>query len=151
MDLMEKAHLSQAGFEATGQSQMGDTGGAAQEGVVMENALKSLQAKVEELQLNLAESMKEKISLASDLAQTKAKLHDLEVERAEWKKDHTETSGGVSKEAARQRLRRLCERKGDGSLSVGEDIHQMWAGGGAGRDKLLKIFMENGLDKVRID
>ena len=155
MDMMEDTHLTQDGGEAKGKSQVGDTGGAGLEGLLLHEALESLQAKVGELQLNLAASMKEKTSLAADLAETKTKISKLEVERDELKKALTtkppEALSAVSKEAARQRLRRLCEKKADGSLQVNEDVHQMWASGGSTRDKILRIFIENGLDKVRVD
>ena len=57
------------------------------------------------------------------------------------------SNAAVSKEAARQRLRRLCQRHADGSLSVSEDIHEQWKAGGKTRDNLLKVLMETNLDK----
>ena len=56
----------------------------------------------------------------------------------------------VSEAAKRQRLRRLCERKGRGNLKVPEQIHKMWLEGGHSRDQLLEIFEDSGFDKDRM-
>ena len=53
----------------------------------------------------------------------------------------------VSQAAAKQRLRRLCERKADGTLQVPEDIHTAWKEGGASRDRLLKVYVRSGMCK----
>ncbi len=45
------------------------------------------------------------------------------------------------------KLRRLCELKADGTCKVTTELHEMWKGGGAGRSKLLKMFVESGYDK----
>lgn len=105
----------------------------------------------------LDSSLKEKAQLKSDLDTAKAKVVQLEEEKVKLQKVQqaaaekpTVDMSAVSREAARQRLRRLRERKSDGSIAVSEDIHQQWVSGGANRDKLLRIFIDTGLDKVRV-
>ena len=53
----------------------------------------------------------------------------------------------ISEAAKRQRLRRLCEKKGSGKLHVPESIHQLWLKGGHTRDELLHMLEEAGWDK----
>ena len=53
----------------------------------------------------------------------------------------------ISWEASKQRLRRLCQKKADGTCQVPKEIHEQWAQGGQSREGLLKIFVENGMDK----
>ncbi|CAE7893247.1 unnamed protein product [Symbiodinium necroappetens] len=53
----------------------------------------------------------------------------------------------VTGAAAKQRLRRLCERRADGRLQVPEEIHDQWKAGGASRERLLKIWVGSGMDK----
>ena len=53
----------------------------------------------------------------------------------------------VSVAAARARLRRVCERKSDGTCQVPQEIQDAWQKGGQSRDHLLKVFIANGLDK----
>lgn len=57
--------------------------------------------------------------------------------------------GGLSEAAKRQRLRRLCERKGKGKLNVPVHIHEMWAAGGHSRDQLCELLEQSGYDKDR--
>lgn len=52
-----------------------------------------------------------------------------------------------SEAAKKQRLRRLCERKGRGKLHVPEEIHEMWLKGGHTRDQLLELLEESNWDK----
>ena len=54
----------------------------------------------------------------------------------------------VTSAAARQRLRRLCERRLDGSLAVPEDVHAAWKAGGSSREGLLKVYVGAGHDKA---
>lgn len=59
-------------------------------------------------------------------------------------------SGGeneLSEAAKKQRLRRLCERKVSGKISVPEEIHAMWQKGGHHREELSRMFEEAGFDK----
>ena len=58
-----------------------------------------------------------------------------------------EPAAVVTSAAARQRLRRLCERRADGSLAVPEDVHAAWKAGGASREGLLKVYVGAGHDK----
>ena len=53
----------------------------------------------------------------------------------------------VSTAAARQRLRRICEKKADGTCQVPAEVFSQWSAGGSSREKLLKVFIANGLDK----
>ena len=53
----------------------------------------------------------------------------------------------VSSAASRQRLRRLCERKADGSLLVPESIHQAWKSGGQARENLLQVYVGSSFNK----
>ena len=54
---------------------------------------------------------------------------------------------GMSEAAKKQRLRRLCERKGQGKLKVPEKIHEMWRQGGHTRDELCAMLEEANYDK----
>ena len=49
-------------------------------------------------------------------------------------------------EAAKNRLRRICERKPSGRIYVPENIHQQWLTGD--RDELLKELEAAGFDKA---
>ena len=64
-------------------------------------------------------------------------------------KGTTEDDGdeGMSEAAKKQRLRRLCERKGQGKLKVPEKIHEMWRQGGHTRDELCAMLEEANYDK----
>ena len=53
----------------------------------------------------------------------------------------------VTSTAAKQPLRRMCERRADGRLKVPEEIHDQWKAGGASRERLLKIWVGSGFDK----
>ena len=53
----------------------------------------------------------------------------------------------VSEAAKKQRLRRLCEKKGSGKLHVPESVHQLWLKGGHTRDELCNMLEEAGWDK----
>ena len=54
---------------------------------------------------------------------------------------------GLSEAAKKQRLRRLCERKGSGKLLVPLEVHEMWLKGGHTRDELATVLEEAGFDK----
>ena len=49
--------------------------------------------------------------------------------------------------AARQKLRRLCRRRANGSLIVPLEVHQKYAAGGQERDQLLKLLIKNNLQR----
>ena len=51
------------------------------------------------------------------------------------------------KEAARAKLRRFCQRKADGTLSVPLEVHNQWKEAGAGRDRLLQMFVGVNFDR----
>lgn len=53
----------------------------------------------------------------------------------------------LSEAAKRQRLRRLCERKGSGKLHVPLAIHEMWLQGGHTRDELVEELEKAGWSK----
>lgn len=53
----------------------------------------------------------------------------------------------LSEAAKRQRLRRLCEKKGSGKLHVPESVHQLWLKGGHTRNELLTMLEDAGWDK----
>ncbi|CAE7280003.1 unnamed protein product [Symbiodinium sp. CCMP2592] len=53
----------------------------------------------------------------------------------------------VTSAAAKQRLRRMCERRADGTMQVPQDIHDQWKAGGASRERLLKIWVGSGFNK----
>ena len=53
------------------------------------------------------------------------------------------------KEAASGRLRRMCQMRNDGSLAVPLAIHNQWKEGGAGRKKLLSLFVSLNFDRER--
>ena len=61
--------------------------------------------------------------------------------------EETAAPSAVTLAAARARLRRVCERKADGSCQVPTEVLSQWQAGGASRKKLLRIFMANQLDK----
>ena len=70
-------------------------------------------------------------------------------EEAEPESD-SEGSGdeaALSEAAKRQRLRRLCERKGSGKLRGPEEVHELWKKGGHTRDELATVLEEAGFDK----
>ena len=50
---------------------------------------------------------------------------------------------------ARQRLRRFCKRRSNGTLAVPEDVHKQWLAGGTERKKLLKIFVDANYSRDR--
>ena len=50
-------------------------------------------------------------------------------------------------EAARGRLRRFCQKRADGSLAVPLSVHNQWKEGGAGRERLLHLFVSVGFDR----
>lgn len=53
----------------------------------------------------------------------------------------------LSEAAKRQRLRRLCQRKHSGKLSVPEEVHALWQKGGHQREELARLFEDAGFDK----
>ena len=152
---LQQFHLSEAGADHGEQVQCrGDTGGDGQDLSALQNQVSTLQSRLDQVKRFMTASLKEKAELKAGLDTANAKVAQLEQERVQLlkaaeEKPTTDVSA-VSKEAARQRLRRLCERKADGSIAVSEDIHQQWVSGGANRDKLLRIFIDTGLDKVRV-
>mmetsp|Transcript_39505 Transcript_39505/g.85259 ORF Transcript_39505/g.85259 Transcript_39505/m.85259 type:complete len:531 (+) Transcript_39505:45-1637(+) len=54
---------------------------------------------------------------------------------------------GVTDEAARKRLERICKRRADGTLTVPESIHDAWKKGGDTRNNLLKALTEANFNK----
>ena len=84
------------------------------------------------------------------MAASKFELASLQVQLENKAAPEVPAEISITKEAARARLRRLCERKADGSLLVSEDIHQQFQSGGTNREKLLKVWMETGMEKVRV-
>lgn len=139
-----------------GNGTVGDTGGEPCSMDGLKKQMDALTAKMAGLQLALSKSNKEKESMAIALKDSNTKLSKLESHNQQLQtaakenpRPSGESSEPVSKEAARGRLRRLCTRKTDGSLNVSEDIHQQYQSGGTARDKLLRIFIETGMDKVR--
>lgn len=157
---LDQFHLSETGDTPAEKSEVqcrGDTGGDGQDLSALQNQVSTLQGRLDQMKRFLDSSLKEKAQLKSDLDTAKAKVVQLEEEKVKLQKVQqaaaekpTVDMSAVSREAARQRLRRLCERKSDGSIAVSEDIHQQWVSGGANRDKLLRIFIDTGLDKVRV-
>ena len=63
--------------------------------------------------------------------------------------EEADGDGDVSTTNARQRLRRFCKRRSNGSLAVPEDVHQQWLAGGTERKKLLKLFVEADFNRDR--
>lgn len=61
--------------------------------------------------------------------------------------DASDGDENMSEAAKKQRLRRLCERKGQGKLKVPEKIHEMWRQGGHTRDELCAMLEEANFDK----
>ena len=53
----------------------------------------------------------------------------------------------LSEAAKKQRLRRVCQRKPSGKLSVPESVHEMWKKGGHMREELQELLEESGWDK----
>ena len=53
----------------------------------------------------------------------------------------------VATPAARQRLRRLCRRRANGTLTVPEEVHKKYAAGGSEREGLLKLLVKSGFNK----
>ena len=81
-----------------------------------------------------------------NLQQNAAVKHENEAE-LEVVGGANEPEGLLSKEAAKQRLRRVCTGKADGILGVPQAVRDAWKAGGASRDRLLTVFMNNGYDK----
>ena len=49
--------------------------------------------------------------------------------------------------AIKQKVRRMCRRRANGSLIVPEAVHQAWKNPGPSRDNVIKLFMKNGCQK----
>ncbi|CAE7765384.1 unnamed protein product [Symbiodinium pilosum] len=62
-------------------------------------------------------------------------------------KQESDFDEGISDDALRKRLNRLCERKKNGHLQVPQELHDMWLKGGDERKLLLQRLQEAGLDK----
>ena len=53
----------------------------------------------------------------------------------------------VGLQAARQRLRRMCAPRANGSLAVPKEVHEKYVAGGSDREGLLKLLIKNNFDK----
>ena len=53
----------------------------------------------------------------------------------------------IATPAARQRLRRMCRRRANGTLAVPEEVHKKYAAGGSEREGLLKLLIKSGFNK----
>lgn len=135
--------------QATPDYGRGDTGGDG-EHADLSKKVAFLSTQVAQLQRVVQVVTDEKASLAADLAASKFELASLQVQLENKAAPEVPAEISITKEAARARLRRLCERKADGSLLVSEDIHQQFQSGGTNREKLLKVWMETGMEKVRV-
>ena len=60
--------------------------------------------------------------------------------------DHDDGCDGAS-QAIKQKVRRLCRRRANGSLIVPEAVHQAWKNPGPSRDNLIKLYLKNGCQK----
>ena len=106
----------------------------------MQDILKDKDAQIEKLIKELADA-KEMIRKGVAAASADA-VETIEDSAAELAPVATVTSA-----AAKQRLRRMCERRADGGLQVTQEIHDQWKAGGASRERLLKIWVGSGFDK----
>ena len=123
--------------------------GAGDSGFLSSELSKSQEVQ-EELRLRNAELLQQVHLLEAEkgtLEHELALLRQSASQRPAPISSEAEAVKSVSKEAARQRLRRSCQRRSDGSLAVAEDIHEQWKAGGQTRDNLLKVFMENGMNQ----
>ena len=92
-------------------------------------------------------------SLIKELADAKKRAVELDSSStsgdtgAEEDMEETDENLPRTVDAGRQRLRRICERKKNGSLLVPPEIHQKFVNGGNDRDRLLKLLAKHNFDK----
>lgn len=141
----------------------GDTGSAgSDESKVMMEKLNSLTKAFESLQLQFSEGLKNQSVLAQKLQESEQMVAELKAKGdtslppptpASTTPENDDASMGDPEADAKKKaadlakLRRLCEVKADGTCKVTTELHEMWKGGGAGRSKLLKMYVESGYDK----
>ena len=57
--------------------------------------------------------------------------------------DDASSEDQVRKQAARQRLRRMCRPRANGSLAVPQEVYRKYVAGGSEREQLLTLFIKN--------
>ena len=130
-----------------------DTSSDAPSTATASSEIAAMEAKCKGLQELLKSRDQEIACLNKALEDSKATIKTLQDEsmtKMEVAAETSEANGeqaNVSQEAAKQRLRRTCTRKADGSLAVPEAIHEQWKAGGTAREKLLRVFISNNFDR----
>ena len=132
---------SKAGAKAT------DTSSEAASTATASSEIAAMEAKCKGLQDLLRTRENEIAALNKALEDSKATIKTLQDESVKMEVAPETSEANVSQEAAKQRLRRTCTRKSDGTLAVPEAIHEQWKAGGAARDRLLKVFISSNFDR----
>ena len=83
---------------------------------------------------------------ASKAKEAELEPHD-EADPQDEETEEDEEAKDLSEAAKKQRLRRVCQRKPSGKLSVPESVHDMWKQGGHAREELQELLEESGWDK----
>ena len=96
-----------------------------------DSTILALRAQLEQ-EREKSKSLEARVSEAPDAVEKAPKFEDLDDKQ---------------KEAARAKLRRFCQRKADGSLLVPLETHNQWKDAGAGREKLLQMFVSVNFDR----
>lgn len=90
-------------------------------------------------------------SLRQELERERQRVQDMQrteaPETSAAKAPSFEDLDDKGKEAARAKLRRFCQKKADGSLLVPLEVHNQWKDAGAGREKLLHMFVSLNFDR----
>lgn len=142
--------------------QPGDTGSAgSDDSKEMMEKLNNLTKAFESLQLQFSDGLKNQATLAQKLQESEQTVAELKA-KASTPAPPVPASAVTPEDASMEdpaeaepkkkaadlaKLRRLCEVKADGTCKVSTELHEMWKGGGAGRSKLLKMFVDSGYDK----
>ena len=111
--------------------------------------VQSLKQNLKRLEVQLAT----KDEIIKDMhAQIKAMraMHEEDAEDEEEEQDANASRIPGDTPAVRQRVRRLCRRRANGKLVVPEAVHEAWQNPGPQRDNLIRVYLANGCDKVRL-
>ena len=117
---------------------------------VLSETLRNLQLELNKRDSMLAE-MRVKMAAMQAASSKQASTSLPPADAASEEEDGEEAlEGGTSDQAVKQRLRRMCRRRKNGTLAVPLAVHNAWKNTGPSRDELIKVFMKNGCRKDNI-
>ena len=108
-----------------------------------DSRVKALTEALKNLQLELQKRDRQ-------LAEMKLKIEHMEKDRRPaGDGDSSDEDDGPSstEQAVKQRLRRMCRKRKNGSLIVPVAVYEAWKNPGPSRDNLIKVYIKNGCKK----